>query len=72
MFTISDRFCTDTKTKPKRASVHTYLDDDFGAISETKRSFAAPTSKVERNISDKFRATKACHALVQCKQAFES
>ena len=35
----------------------TYKNGDFGATSETERSCTAPISKVERFISDRFRAT---------------
>ena len=40
-----------------RATYHIYENGDFGAISVTERSCAAPISKVERPISDRFCAT---------------
>ena len=54
---ISDRcsyytgeLCTGTKTIPDRASVYTHKNRDFGMISVTERSCAAPISKVESYI----------------------
>ena len=39
---IPDSFCAGTKTIPHRASVYTHKNSDFGAISVTERSCAAP------------------------------
>ena len=46
--TIRGSFYAGTKTIPSTASVHT---QDLGAVSLTKRSYAAPISKVEDHIS---------------------
>ena len=46
-----------TKTIPDRAVLFTYKKDDYATISETYGSWAAPNSKVERHISDKFSTT---------------
>ena len=37
-----------------------YKNGDFGAISVTDRSWATPTLKVERDISEKFCVTLSC------------
>lgn len=54
--TIPDIFCAGTKILPDRASVH-HNYGDFGEISGTERSCAAPISKVERHASDRFCST---------------
>ena len=60
--TMLDSSSVRTETIPdSRASVHTYAEnDDFGAVSVTKLSCAAPISKVERHRSDRFCARLWC------------
>ena len=54
LHTIQDGFCAGTKTILDRVSVpNTHKNGDFGEISITKRSCAAPVSKVESHISDR-------------------
>jgi len=43
----------------------THKNGDFGAISAAERSCAAPISKVERHISDRFCATLWCRVIGQ-------
>ena len=50
--TIPDSFCAGMKTIPGRA-LFTHKNGDFGAVSVTERSCAAPISKLESRISDR-------------------
>ena len=50
-------FCVCTKTIPGVGLLFTHKNGDFDLISVTERSCAAPVSKVERYISDRFCVT---------------
>ena len=49
-----DRSCAGPKTISDSTSVHTYKNGDFGPISVTARSCAAPNLKKDRHISEQF------------------
>ena len=59
-YTIPDSSYRGTKTIPDRTVLFTYKKDDYPTVSETYGIWAAPNSKVERHISDKFSATLWC------------
>ena len=61
MFTLC-RIALLSARKPSRIAglLFTYKNDDFGAVSVTKLICAAPISKVERHISDRFCARLWC------------
>ena len=50
-------FCVGAKTIPAIGLLFTHKTGDFDLISVTERSCAAPVSKVERYISDRFCVT---------------
>ena len=55
--TIQESFCVCRKSIPGIGLLFTHKNGDFGLISVTERSCAAPVSKVERYISDRFCVT---------------